>query len=294
MKPILSVVIPTYDRIKLLNLCLASLNKQTEDKDSFEVIVVNDGSQENIKDLLDESINFSLRWLDQKHKGPAAAKNLGIDHAKGEFVAFINDDTFPREDFVRFHLDFLRNNAAYASAGKVIWHSESRNGKLERALLHCGIGGWNHDDMHLKECNFRFFCTANIALSKKWLIEEPFDGDFKFAVLEDTELGYRLVKKGLKIFFNKNAVCEHLHHYEPQDLSNRQDKIGKSTLILIKKHPELKDAFLKKYYRITLICCVLLKKFTLLEKIWPELYFIVLGTYHKYKAFQECLVKTGF
>ena len=78
-RPIFSIIIPTYNTSIVLRQCIVSLFNQSIDKKCFEVIIVNDGGKDDISENLGALSNeFTIRYLYQEHKGPAAARNLGI------------------------------------------------------------------------------------------------------------------------------------------------------------------------------------------------------------------------
>ncbi len=87
--PMFSVVIPTYNRADLIRAALDSVFAQ-EFKD-YEVIVVDDGSTDSTREIL-ESYDNRIRLFTQGNKGPGAARNLGLDHATGEYVTFLDSD----------------------------------------------------------------------------------------------------------------------------------------------------------------------------------------------------------
>lgn len=87
--PFFSVVIPTYNRREMLRDALASIWSQTFS--DYEVIVVDDGSTDGTRESL-ASANAPLRFLTQSHRGPGAARNLGIREAQGEYLAFLDSD----------------------------------------------------------------------------------------------------------------------------------------------------------------------------------------------------------
>ncbi len=98
-----SVVIPTYNEEKTIRDCLTSLAKQNYKE--VEIIVIDDGSTDRtvasvlqINQLTNQSINL----LRQKHQGAGAARNLGVKHAKGEILVFVDSD-------MTFHKDFIKN-----------------------------------------------------------------------------------------------------------------------------------------------------------------------------------------
>jgi glycosyltransferase involved in cell wall biosynthesis len=91
--PTFSVVIPTYNRLDSLKQALSSVRLQTYC--DYEIIVVDDGSSDGTTDYL-ASLNRSVKALQQRNSGPAAARNLGAAHATGTYIAFLDsDDLWP-------------------------------------------------------------------------------------------------------------------------------------------------------------------------------------------------------
>jgi glycosyltransferase involved in cell wall biosynthesis len=91
MLPKVSVVVPTHNRAGLLPTAIRSVLNQTFP--DFEIVVVDDGSIDNTWEVRREFQDTRIRWL--RHdvpRGGAAARNTGIAHSKGEFIAFLDDD----------------------------------------------------------------------------------------------------------------------------------------------------------------------------------------------------------
>lgn len=103
MTPLLSVIIPTYNRAALLQQCLDSLEKQDFPKVNFEVIVVDDGSSDETRSVLAGPFSFTLRPIFAEHGGAAKARNRGIRESTGEVIVFTDDDCFPDPTFLRLH-----------------------------------------------------------------------------------------------------------------------------------------------------------------------------------------------
>jgi glycosyltransferase involved in cell wall biosynthesis len=88
--PCFTVVIPVYNRAASLGLAIESVRSQTFQ--DFEVIVVDDGSSDNPRAVVDDFSDSRLRYIRQPNKGGGAARNTGIDEARGRFVAFLDSD----------------------------------------------------------------------------------------------------------------------------------------------------------------------------------------------------------
>jgi glycosyltransferase involved in cell wall biosynthesis len=91
--PFFSIIIPTFNRLVQLAICLQSLAHQDYPREHFEVILVDDGSKtppEAVVSSFQNRLNLTL--VTQPHSGPAMARNKGAARAKGEFLAFTDDD----------------------------------------------------------------------------------------------------------------------------------------------------------------------------------------------------------
>ncbi len=98
----LSMVIPVYNAEKMLKACMNSIVKQ-KTKYHFEVIVINDGSTDNSLQILKEYSNIKV--IDKQNEGVAVARNVGLDNAKGKYIAFIDSDDIIDENYVEKLLD---------------------------------------------------------------------------------------------------------------------------------------------------------------------------------------------
>ena len=266
-----TVIIPTYNRAKILGKCLKAIQEQTYPKTDYEVIIINDGSTDVTEELVKSMINNSpckLRYFKQeKNRGPAAARNVGIRNANGEIVLFIGDDIIATptllEEHVKWHKKYPEDNVAIL--GYITWSAEIKITPFMQWLENGGsqFAYWQIKDKI--EVGPQYFYSSNISLKKKFLVENNgfFDEEFPYAAYEDTELGYRLSQKGLKLVFNKSAIGYHNHPTSLEDACQRMIKVGESSLLLAKKLGEEQiipsKSFLKKilskikffvYYRI--------------------------------------------
>lgn len=100
--PKMSVIIPTYNKAFYLDLTLKGFEFQTFQ--SFEIIIIDDGSNDTTKQIVAKySKVMDIQYLYQKNKGRAKAKNLGIQHIRGEIVVFNDDDRIPKSTYLEMH-----------------------------------------------------------------------------------------------------------------------------------------------------------------------------------------------
>jgi len=92
--PALSIVVLTYNRRQLLEVCLHSLLAQTYPREKLEIVVSDDGSRDGTRDMVAQlqARHPHIKYASQPHRGIPAARNNGIAHATGDFVAIVADD----------------------------------------------------------------------------------------------------------------------------------------------------------------------------------------------------------
>ncbi len=150
--PRISVVIPTYNRARYVAEAVESVFAQTF-KD-YEVIVVDDGSTDNTKEVLDPYMG-RIRYVRQENRGVGAARNRGISEARGEFVAFLDsDDVWEVEALETFLATFQEEDVAIvASANRLI----ENNGRP--------IGGFEESGFQKKLSAGPHFTTRSLLVS---------------------------------------------------------------------------------------------------------------------------------
>jgi len=105
--PKVSVIIPTYNCAKYLSEAIQSVLNQTYQ--DFEIIVVDDGSTDETKQILNPYIEKNLiRYVYQNNQGPGAARNKGIEYAKGRYIAFLDADDILFEGSFQKRINFLK------------------------------------------------------------------------------------------------------------------------------------------------------------------------------------------
>jgi glycosyltransferase involved in cell wall biosynthesis len=120
-QPFFSIIIPTYNRTAQLTNCLHSLTLLDYPRNCFEVIVVNDGGETKLEAIADTFRNqINLNLITQPHSGPAAARNTGAAKAKGEFLAFTDDDCIPSPDWLQVLASHFAEMPDYIIGGRTI------------------------------------------------------------------------------------------------------------------------------------------------------------------------------
>lgn len=102
-----SVVIPFYAEVGWLREALESVFKQTYS--DYEVIVINDGSKEDLTEFKNEYLN-RIVYIETKNSGPAHARNIGIEKAKGEYIAFLDSDDLWLPEKLEKQVAFMEHN----------------------------------------------------------------------------------------------------------------------------------------------------------------------------------------
>jgi len=101
-----SVIIATYNYGRYIKTAIDSVLAQTYS--DVEIVVVDDGSKDNTRDIV-TSYGDSVKYIYQKNRGPAAARNTGIFESKGEFIAFLDADDYYAKDNLKIKMSFLEN-----------------------------------------------------------------------------------------------------------------------------------------------------------------------------------------
>jgi len=209
--PVLTVIIPTYNRRDTLLKCLKALTHQSCSKECFEIILVDDGSTDGTDGAIHSWMDqkpCDVKYFQQENRGPAAARNVGIRNAKGQVLLFLGDDVIPNNNLLEEHMEWHKRFGADNSAmlGFVTWSPELEITPFMQWLEN---GGPQFSFRSIKDKNnvngAVFFYTSNISVKRCFLLEndELFDEDFPYAAHEDSELGYRLSKKGLMLTYNE-------------------------------------------------------------------------------------------
>lgn len=204
---LISIIVPTYERPAQLRECLQSLTRLQYPRDRFEVIVVDDGgalSPAATVAPFEDTLPVTL--LTQPHAGPAAARNTGMAHAAGAFLAFTDDDCLAAPDWL------IRLAARLAATPDHIVGGRTLNAlpqnpytAASQVIINTAYAHYNPDPNHA-----RFFASNNLAVPADRL--RAIGGfDPTFTTSEDRELCDRWVHHGYRMTYAPEVIVHHAH-----------------------------------------------------------------------------------
>jgi len=269
---IVSVIIPTYNRSRLLGYTLDSLVHQTVNKSQFEVIVIDDGSSDDTHAVIGKYINLlNIQYFYHENKGRrvSLARNKGICNAKGEICVFIDSGILLGSSCLQEHIASHSNHKKEVAVVGYVYcfDNDNRFGSIletiinyhepDKSILDFDV---NQSFLDIREviyqkCNsdlsnipapWIFFWTCNVSVSTKILLDlDMFDLNYDNSWgMEDVDLGYRLHCNNVKIILNRNANSIHLPH-EKEDMKYKRESESKNRAYFQKKFPSpLTDLFM--------------------------------------------------
>ncbi len=238
--PQISVVVPTFRRPDLLTRCLDALKRQTLPIGDFEVVVVDDGSEDDTTRVLADAARTlpNLVALRQaRNRGPAAARNRGVAAAAAPLVLFFDDDVVAEPTSVATHVDLHRgmSDGTTGILGRVDWHPDLPVTPfmhwLDASGLQFGFDTWIRPGA--VDPPYAAFYTANLSVPKA-LLERVggFDERFPHAAYEDMELAWRLTDAGFRLRYHPEARVFHARAIDLETFRSRMRKVGESAELL--------------------------------------------------------------
>ena len=226
-----SVVVPTFNRPKLLDRCLAALVAQSIDANTYEIIIADDAASEETRRQVEEwgrrcaATGPAVHYLPvHASHGPAAARNAGWKQARGPVIAFTDDDGIPDRAWLAAGCEAIRRGATGVS-GRIIVPLPEDPTDYER----------NAAGLATSE-----FVTANCFYRRSALEEiGGFDDRFAMAWREDADLWLTFMGRGEPLVSAADAVVVHPLRPAPWGVSLSQQRKSQYNALLYKKHPVL-------------------------------------------------------
>ncbi|NIO49107.1 MAG: glycosyltransferase [Candidatus Aminicenantes bacterium] len=205
----ISVIIPTYNRASFLAEAIQSVLSQDyfvrNSSSSFELLVIDDGSTDNTKEVVN-SFGKKMKYHFQEHKGVSAARNLGLDLAQGEYIAFLDSDDLWKKEKISIQMSFMN---AFPQA-KVCYTEEiwmRRGVFVNPKKKHRKYSGWIFDRV-LPLC----LISLSSALFRREVFEVTGKFDEELLACEDYDFGIRLALKCPVYFLPKPLIIKRGGH----------------------------------------------------------------------------------
>jgi GT2 family glycosyltransferase/glycosyltransferase involved in cell wall biosynthesis len=212
--PVASVIVPVHNELAFTLACLQSLVRH-RDATPFEVVVVDDASSDATARTLPHIPGLRLVRLD-RNAGFIGACNAGAAQARGEFLVFLNNDTYVQPGWLEALLKTFRDHPDTGLAGSQLVYPY---GALQEAggIVFADGSAWNygrHGDRHDPRYNFvreADYCSGAAIAVRRALFAElgGFDPLYAPAYYEDTDLAMRVRAHGLKVRYQPASVVVH-------------------------------------------------------------------------------------
>jgi GT2 family glycosyltransferase len=251
----ISVLIPTFGRMSVLKETLKRLSMQTYPKEKYEVIVIDDCSSDGTGDFLAKlELPFNFRYLlNRENLGRAKSRNIGIRAARGKYVLMIDDDIWAEPGLLEKHMEVHSCLAEeIAVTGAILVAPEIPQTTVNDFLSRRHI--WCYEEMkkYKGALPYSFCKTASLSVKRDLLMRIGlFNESFSHYGGEDTELGYRLNKGGIKLYFAADAVGYHYHDETLECLVRKEIEKGmsmKTYLALVPESTKEGEGFFSPFY----------------------------------------------
>lgn len=218
-EPFFSIIIPTYNRASFITKTIESALNQNQD--SFEVVVVDDGSTDETQEILGGLADKRLRCVFQENKERGAARNRGVRESRGRYVYFLDSDDLLFTNHLSEAYKTLSNEEAEFYFQPYSMHDE-KSGKRKDIKMPSGDPG----EFLVRHGNF--ISCHGVFLRRDIALKHPFVEDRAMAGSEDYELWLRLAAR-YKLHLGKtvtSALIDHqdrsVFNFDPKKLIDRK------------------------------------------------------------------------
>ncbi|WP_246113299.1 glycosyltransferase [Segetibacter aerophilus] len=231
--PFISVIVCSYNGSATIRDTMEGLVKLKYPK--FEVIVVNDGSKDNLAQIVSE---YPVKLINTSNRGLSSARNTGMYNAKGEILAYIDDDAYPDDHWLHY-LAYAYNNSTHAAMGgpNII---PSEDGPIATCVANAPGG-----PVHVLETDeiAEHIPGCNLSVRKDVLMKiGGFDPMYR-AAGDDVDVCWRIQEAGYTIGFHPSALVWHHRRNSLKAYWKQQQGYGKAEALLESKWPEKYNGF---------------------------------------------------
>jgi glycosyltransferase involved in cell wall biosynthesis len=224
-KPFFSIIVPTFNRPAQLATCLESLACLDYPLDRFEVIVADDGSQTRLETLVASFSNrLDIVLARQPHSGPAIARNKGAAQAKGDLLAFTDDDCTPAADWLKTLAARFTETPDIMIGGRTLnVHLDNPYSTASDLLIRYLYAHYNRNPDQAG-----FFTSNNLTVPKgRFRQLGGFDMSFPRAGAEDREFCERWLRHGFRMTYAPEVLIYHAHRLTLHSFCGQQFNYGR-------------------------------------------------------------------
>lgn len=247
----ISVIIPVYNQSISLSLTLYGFVNQIKPFNKCKIIVVDDGSTESIKPIVDSYRNLlNINYCSIEKSGRAASRNMGVQYVRDGLIIFNDADRIPRKDFVKKHYESYLNSNYKITIGQVreMYVSDIKNNKHkvlnyyhneknDRVPQYCNLVYNLFDNSGTSVTKIPWISTLSGNMSIPYSLFKQlggFDTNFKEWGFEHFEFGFRAHQNNIPFYYEKDAINVHLAH--PRSSSSYEENIIQSHSYFYQKH----------------------------------------------------------
>jgi GT2 family glycosyltransferase len=236
----LAAVIATYNRADLLRATLDSLVEQRLDRSAFEVVVVDDGSADNTREVVNSfSDRLRICYSRQANAGLASARNHGLFLTRSPLVLFLDDDDIAGRDLLARHLETHTRHPGdnVAVLGFTALAPDLAHDPLMHFVTEVGCFLFSYPAIrHGQVLDFSYFWGGRTSCKRQFLIDHGiFNPVFRFGC-EDIELAFRLSWHDLKVVYDAQAVSTMTRRISFDGFCNRLVRQGRSNYVFSTLH----------------------------------------------------------
>jgi len=228
-----SIIVPSYNRPRQIVLCLEALSRINYPQSKFEVIVVDDGSRLPVRTFISPFFDkMNLTLLTQENGGPSRARNAGADCAKGDFLAFTDDDCMPAPDWLQSLSLRFETSPECAVVGRSVNALEDNLfDTASQMLIEYLFAYYNHDPNQA-----RFVISNNLSLPRKQFnTVGGFDTVFSSAGGEDREFCEHWRYFGYRVIYAPEVLVNHSHGLKFSSFWRQHFNYGRGAFIFRQK-----------------------------------------------------------
>lgn len=203
-----SVVIPTYNRKEKLTKTLDSLSKQDFPKEKFEVVIVDDGSEQDVHSVVESFKRIlDIKYIKQKKEGPGIARNRGVEIAQGSIICFTDDDCMPERNWLGKFYNYFKDNRGRIIGGLTKVRESNLKALLAQFMANGAINAYIG-----REKKIIFLPTSNVGLKREIFKHFTFNPCIRYPGGEDLEFFWRIFQAGYNLAYYPDIQVLHLRN----------------------------------------------------------------------------------